>query len=64
MRKFAITALLAAVAMPLTFAAQAPAGSSTDTTTKTEKAGKKKHHKKAKKTAAAKPAPAVKTAVK
>jgi hypothetical protein len=63
MRKFAMTALLAAVAVPLTFA-QTPAPSSTDTTTKTEKAGKKKHHKKAKKTAAAKPAPAVNTAVK
>ena len=63
MRKFAMTALLAAVAVPLTFAQTPAPSSSTDTTTKTEKAGKKKHHKKAKKTAAAKPAPAV-TAVK
>jgi hypothetical protein len=61
MKKFAMTTLLAAIALPLTFAAQTPAPSTTDTkgTTKTEKVSKKKHNKKSKKTAtpAATPAP-------
>ncbi|HUS08765.1 MAG TPA: hypothetical protein VMZ52_20850 [Bryobacteraceae bacterium] len=65
MKKFAMTALLAAVALPLTFAAQAPApASKNDAPVATEKPAKKGHHKKHKKSSAAKPAAAIQTAVK